>query len=230
MQKGADMRKPRAIIYDDDISILGMLKNYISLRGYEVISFSEPVICPVYERHEDCTEVCPCADVIITDFKMPKMSGIELLRQQFRRGCKIDIRNKAVISGYMDDDVKQKIKELGCSSFQKPFKLSELSGWLDECEKRFDLSQPLSGIEKRRHIRHPYHNRIEYYCYHHDISEVSKSINLSESGICLSLLQEHSQGQNITINSGIPADSQKATIRWIDKLQDNSYIAGLMFV
>ena len=142
------MRKPRVIIFDDDVVIVKMLENFFMARGYEVSSYTEPVICPLYEKSADsCIKQEPCADVIITDFKMPKMNGLELLQGQTRRGCKLDIRNKVIISGYLDDQGLQKIRDLGCMFLQKPFTKSELSALLNECEKRFDLSQPLSLSE-----------------------------------------------------------------------------------
>jgi YesN/AraC family two-component response regulator len=84
--------------------------------------------------------------MIITDFQMPKMNGLQLLKAQTERGCKIDIRNKAVISGYIDGSNNHIMDTLGCSYFSKPFQFKELSGWLADCEKRIDLSQPVGNL------------------------------------------------------------------------------------
>jgi hypothetical protein len=74
------------------------------------------------------------------------MNGIEFLNAQTQRGCKLDNRNKAIISGQMDNEQKKIVDRLGCKFFQKPFKLSDLSDWLDECEKRMDLSEPVDNF------------------------------------------------------------------------------------
>jgi len=43
------MRKPRAIIFDDDIFILILLKDFFLMRGYEVLHLSGPtIVCPLY--------------------------------------------------------------------------------------------------------------------------------------------------------------------------------------
>ena len=136
------MRKIRIIIFDDDVVTLRLLKILLTDRNYEVLSFNEPIICPIYEKNTgNCTKDNQCADIIITDFEMPKMNGSELLQKQSERGCKVDIRNKAIISGNIDNE--NVIKKLGYAFFKKPIELSELIEWLNECEKRVDLSLPL---------------------------------------------------------------------------------------
>ena len=43
------IRKKRAVIYDDDDMILKVLKEFLSMRDYEVFTFQSPVICPLGE-------------------------------------------------------------------------------------------------------------------------------------------------------------------------------------
>ncbi len=141
------MRKPRAIIYDDEIILLDLFKRWMVQRGYEVLTFSEPNACPLYGKHSDtCTQKYKCADVVITDFKMPKMTGLELLQSQRQRGCKLDVKQKAVISGDIERKNKKMILEMGVTFFQKPLIIPEFSEWLSQCEKRIDLSVPLSPL------------------------------------------------------------------------------------
>ena len=141
------MRKPRALIYDDEIILLDLLKRWMVQRGYEVLTFNEPIVCPLYDKQSDvCIQEHKCADVVITDFKMPIMTGLELLQSQHQRGCKLDVSQKAVISGDIEIKNKKMIREMGVSFFQKPLIIPEFSEWLNECEKRIDLSVPLSPL------------------------------------------------------------------------------------
>jgi CheY-like chemotaxis protein len=141
------MRQKRIIVFDDDVIMLRTLDECLSSMGYEVLSFNEPIICPIYSGDSDnCTTEKLCADIILTDYNMPKMNGIELLQKQSQRGCKLDKRNKSIISGYIDEETNKEIQKLDYSLFDKPIELSELSYWLSECNKRIDLSIPLAEL------------------------------------------------------------------------------------
>jgi len=123
-------------------------------RGYEVLTFNEPSVCPFYEIHPDkCLQEHKCADVVITDFKMPVMTGLELFQNQHKIGCKLDVEHKAVISGDLGREHRNSIKEMGGSFFKKPLIIPEFSKWLAECEKRIDLSVPLVPLQQI-----PFHN------------------------------------------------------------------------
>ena len=134
------------MLYDDDQIVLDMLKLFFTRRGYEVFDYIEPVVCPLNKKSaESCDNCHPCADMIISDYQMPKMTGIELLQNQSKRGCKVATKMKVIMSGYSDENIIAQCNELGYSFFQKPFTFSKLSAWLSEHEKHFDLSQQLAG-------------------------------------------------------------------------------------
>jgi DNA-binding NtrC family response regulator len=133
------LRKPRIIIFDDDPVFLHLLEAYFSMKKFEVRSFGQPVLCI-------CTADCcgdPCADIVITDFAMPGITGIEILAHQSLRKCPIDVKNKAVLSGKPPDECVDKMRGLAEAFFQKPFRMDELGEWAKECLRRADLSKPL---------------------------------------------------------------------------------------
>jgi len=143
------LRKRRVLIFDDDRNVLNLLKDFFSIRDYDVLTFDSPVTCTIYDKSlESCANAKPCADIVITDYQMPKMTGLELLLQQAQRGCKVDIRNKALMSGDLDEETQNKVKALGYAFFSKPFKFSEFVAWVEDREKHIDLSKPVGIVRK----------------------------------------------------------------------------------
>lgn len=124
----------RAIVIDDDQSLRTALSSILKKRGYEVHASAEPFSCPVFL---DCACSCPeeraCANIIITDVRLPNMSGLEFIENQRRNGCKV--QNIAVMSAVWEDVEFQRFRTLGCKTLTKPFKIDELTKWLEECEK-----------------------------------------------------------------------------------------------
>jgi len=142
------MRKPRVLIIDDNVAIIAALEEFFRNRGYEVFSSTEPTTCPLYRNSGDaCDKFDPCADIVLVDLHMPRMSGAELLKQQSESGCKLGIESKAIMSSFTAGIYEAMIKDLGCSLFYKPSLLSALPDWLTEREKHFDLSQPVTGLK-----------------------------------------------------------------------------------
>ena len=141
------MRKARIIIFDDDLVILDMLCYYFSVRDFEVQSFAKPVLCHSSESTNSCST--PCADIIITDFRMPQRNGFELLHNQAQLGCPISIDNKAIVSGYLPSEHLLKTYEVAGMFFEKPFSLTELRAWTKKCVARVDLTRPLASYNSR---------------------------------------------------------------------------------
>ncbi len=141
-----NMRNPRIMIFDDDTKILELLYIYFSMRNFEVKSFSEPIFCSLSSNSNGCLN--PCADIVIIDFHMPKINGVELLNYQTQRSCPINIKNKAIMSGVLPDEYADKIRGLADIVFQKPFNMQQLYEWTKKCISRNDLSQPLGNYIK----------------------------------------------------------------------------------
>jgi len=127
----------RVIIFEDDLAMSALFSKMLQSFGHKVSTFPDPTVCPVYRTPEcDCPMEAPCADALITDFMMPNMNGIELLKLQRIRGCKALDVNKAVMSASLIPQHQEAIKELGCHFFKKPFKMSEVKQWLEGCAER----------------------------------------------------------------------------------------------
>jgi DNA-binding response OmpR family regulator len=222
------MRKPRIIICDDEVMITTMIRTFLAVRKYDILTYPDPTFCPIYASHADqCTNKNQCADVLITDLQMPVMSGIELLLRQSLNGCKLDNRNKAVMTHYMDEDNKKITEELGCAYFEKPFKLSELADWLDDCESRFDLTQPLDPTERRKESRKTSYVNLEFSVNISDRLFPGTAVNISDCGLCLWAKYQFRAEQNIRLHTELPNSCHKATVRWSKPLKDNLFLTGV---
>jgi response regulator RpfG family c-di-GMP phosphodiesterase len=221
------MRKRRAVIFDDEDAVLAMLREFFILRDYEVLVFRVPsVVCPIQGRDVLACGPLPCADVMITDFLMPEMTGIELLRQQSLRGCTMDPRNKAVISGYLDEAKGEKIRELGFTFFEKPLELPTLEHWLSECEQRIDLSKPL--ISRRREERFENRREVTFRLAGSEEARTGKTVNISQSGFCLEVPVPLRREQAIAVSQEYFLNCQQASVRWVRQSGSGaSYLAGL---
>lgn len=220
------MRKKRAIIFDDEPAILEMLERVLVRLDYDLLTFAEPVICPVYgDSACSCQNLHPCADAIITDYGLPRMNGLELFRNQMQRGCRIDRRNRAIISGYMPDEEVEKLDDLGITFFRKPFRLSRLTEWLQECEGRIDLSQPL-GI-MRKEDRHPAALTITYTFPSSGKACQGVVTDISTSGFCMKSRHPLVRSELLMITSDMPNGCRSASVCWVKTSEEGDFIAGL---
>ena len=139
------MRKPRVIVCDDDEVILHVFRHALEKMGYEVLTAKTPLTCAFFrDDAESCPQHDRCTDVLITDYAMPNMTGLELLEMQHHRGCKLTSRNKALLTGRDDDEIKKRTEDLGSSFLSKPLPIAVLEEWIRECITRVDLSEPLA--------------------------------------------------------------------------------------
>jgi len=140
------MRKPRAIVCDDEQSILAVFRTVLEKMGYEVLTATTPMTCAYYREYADsCPQHNRCSDILITDYDMPGMTGLEMLETQHQRGCKLTSKNKALITAREDPKLKERTELIGCQFISKPMRIAAITAWVKECEKRINLSEPLAS-------------------------------------------------------------------------------------
>ena len=130
-------KKLRVIVFEDNQAVSDLFKKMLQGFGHHVLTFSDPTVfhvCrdPECEYHEDSS----CADALIVDIMMPNMNGIEFMKLQRERGCNILHENKALMSAVTSPRQQAAVEEFGCHFFKKPFKISEVKKWLEECAER----------------------------------------------------------------------------------------------
>ena len=96
--------KLKAVIVEDDEMMRGWLKACLETFGYSVETYESPVACPIFtEDVEKCCSENSCYDLLITDYKMDHVDGLEFLRRQKSKNCRI--RKMALMSGALEGDV-----------------------------------------------------------------------------------------------------------------------------
>jgi CheY-like chemotaxis protein len=129
--------KFKAVIIDDVDLCRNFLTDVLEDRGYEVDSYSFAQTFPFCSKHgAQCQREQACADLLLTDNRMPVLTGLELIEKQQARGCKMAAGSRAVVSGCWTKEDRQKAKELGCQTFEKPYDLKGIYAWLNTCEER----------------------------------------------------------------------------------------------
>ncbi len=222
------MRRRRVIIFGGDRELLNMMTYYFVIRGeYEVLSYQEPAICPIWADDADCTNISPCADIIIADLVMPKMDGINLFMAQTQRGCKISLNNKALISRNFDNNKMKDIMESGCVFFEGPIDFHKLTAWLHNREQQMELSRPLNI--KRKEKRYMIDEDIACIVQPNNKFLRGFGVNKSHSGLCLKTKTPLRQEQTVTVHSEHSYISRTASVRWAVKMENGLYMMGLQY-
>ena len=138
---------PRVIVLEDDETSRKFITLMLKQRGYEVVSAADPTICPVYATpNQACPHEDACGDFLLTDNRMPNMTGLEFIEAQAQRGCKGIILNKAVMSGTWSAEELEKAQKLGCKIFTKPYRISEIIQWLEEQKQQIPPGRKLTVL------------------------------------------------------------------------------------
>ncbi len=138
----------RAIVIDDDEACRFLLTQILKNRGYEVVSFPNPGACPLFKNSEcSCPADIACGDFLLTDNRMPGISGLEFIDRQVKGGCKGKVANKAVLSGTWSQEELCQAQQLGCKVFEKPYRSEEIETWLEVQEKLIPADRKLLASE-----------------------------------------------------------------------------------
>ena len=134
--------KPRVLIFDENEALSSTLKKIFDERGYEVFTFSDRGVCPLFHSGDHIRiSDRVCSDIIISDLYMPTIDGLKLINNRIDKGCNVKFR--ALMSTIWSDADWQYAHNLGCRLFRKPFDLKKMLEWLDDCAKKIDTERKL---------------------------------------------------------------------------------------
>lgn len=133
-KKAADTgRQPSAVqrgtesimIVDDDISVSGVMEAMLKSLGYQVTTYTDSV-----NALEELSRTAEQYDLLISDLKMPNITGLELAKRLQQNSTRIPL---IIMSGDSTPITEQSMQDFGISKvLNKPIMMSELAETLRE--------------------------------------------------------------------------------------------------
>jgi diguanylate cyclase (GGDEF)-like protein len=138
--------KTFVIIVDDDVSVLDVLRQSLSMEGYT---------CEAFTRAEDALEALERmpAEVLLTDIVMPGMRGLELVR---RVKHLYPSMTSIVMTGFVEEySYDEAIRSGAADLIKKPFAVQELlvrikHARLQDHLRELSITDELTGLSNRR--------------------------------------------------------------------------------
>jgi len=107
----------KILIVDDEIAVCDLLKDFLTLKGYEVFTASD-----VYTAINKAKEVCP--HLVMLDIVMPGINGMEVLKEIKKLNPKTGI---IMITAVPDQGIITKSIDLGAYDYiRKPMDLKHV--------------------------------------------------------------------------------------------------------
>jgi two-component system response regulator (stage 0 sporulation protein F) len=111
------MEQIRVLVVDDELFVGELLKEYLSIIGYEVTAVSNGVdaLSVIHQSQPH---------IVILDIRMPGMGGMEVLKNIKEKNVTTGV---IMLSAYGDPDIVNEALRLGADHYlQKPMNLKQL--------------------------------------------------------------------------------------------------------
>ncbi len=143
----------KILLVDDDLQVLKSLENLLKKQNYRVTA-AEDGLKAVEAAKKDAF------DLVITDIRMPKMNGIEVIKKikEYQNQIKSQKSEFMVITGFADDDAPKQGASLGINNFSvKPFEVTAFLNAVKDCleGKKSDVSKVEEELSKETPIKLP---------------------------------------------------------------------------
>lgn len=116
--------RPRLLIAEDDEPFRQLLAHFLRKKGAEVIEASSGTAM-IELLGGMVIDSWPSAgvDAIVTDIRMPGMTGLDIVRELRRGGWAVPV---VLITAFGDAGLHRQARELGAELLDKPFQLNDL--------------------------------------------------------------------------------------------------------
>jgi YesN/AraC family two-component response regulator len=118
-------KRLEVVVVDDEIQITELLKTFIqcSSRNTNVHTFNDAEEARTYLLENS-------VDILITDYKMPKYNGIELMESTNPKVKKV------LISGYVSEIAEERLQQLDAVFFEKPVPMKALGKIISDQQEK----------------------------------------------------------------------------------------------
>jgi CheY-like chemotaxis protein len=114
----------RVAIIDDELDMNEVIVEYLATLGISAQSFTDA------EKALEAIGDGSGWNLILSDLRMPKMSGLEFLRRLNEAGVRVPV---VFMSGHLEDSLKELALTSGARAvLLKPFDFKEIMGYLQE--------------------------------------------------------------------------------------------------
>lgn len=117
----------KILLLDDDLDIQEVLKEKLTARGFQVLSYEDPT--DFLKRNKDEPGFVEQFDLILTDYRMPRMDGLEFIEQAKELSKKVPV---ILMTATNKVDLAVKAIKAGAYDFVvKPINFSQLNVSID---------------------------------------------------------------------------------------------------
>ena len=126
------------LVVDDEPRVIDEITEFLKIKKYNVFSASGPAKAfAIIEKQK--------IDIVILDVKLPKMSGLEVLKKIKAKNPDIEV---IMISGHGDMSTVIEAMRFGATDyFAKPFRLVDIQNSIMRTQRFIDLNRKLKVME-----------------------------------------------------------------------------------
>jgi len=120
---GLDLpQQPRVLLAEDDEQMRSLLSEELTAAGYRVFAVSNGK--DLFRCLKGHRSACPTPDLVVSDIRMPGVTGIEALRSLRRSDWTMPV---IMITAFGDAEIHAEARRLGAATvLDKPFDVDEL--------------------------------------------------------------------------------------------------------